>query len=68
MAIGCLFAPIAGVLIADYVVVKRRRIDVFVAITRLLVPRVEWARVAAERISVPAQGSPAETTRAALQP
>jgi NCS1 nucleoside transporter family len=119
VAIGCLFAPIAGVLVADYVVVKRWRIDVpqlfahggrywylrgtnpvavlstaigaglyfllpeavlrclvtpiltglvFVVITRLLVPRFEWARVAAEPISVPARAAAAEEAGAAVRP
>jgi hypothetical protein len=41
---------------------------VFVVITRLLVPRFEWARVAAEPISVPARAAAAEEAGAAVRP
>lgn len=115
VAIGCLFAPITGVLVADYLVVKRRCIDVpqlfvrggrywylrgtnpvaivataigaglyflvpeaalrclvtpiltglvFVGLTRLLVPHAEWARVAAEPVSVQAGSGPEATRKA----
>ena len=41
---------------------------VFVVITRLLVTRFEWARVAAEPISVPARATIAEEAGAAVRP